>query len=278
MSARTARPEVAETEIPRPPFPWQGWIAAVAVVGLLWWSSMPPPIGTGFNLREVVEGWPQMQVFFQRLFPTPDRPWPLDYLPQIVNRMTETLKIATAASIFGAVFALPFAMLAARNLAAGRIVYGFGRGLLNLIRTIPDLVLAALLASAFGIGPLPGVLALTIFTFGVVAKLLSDTIETVDPGPQEAITAAGGNRIQQALFAVFPQVAPDFVAYSLYAFEVNIRAAAFLGYVGAGGIGMILNRDVKFFNYGRVGLIITTIFVTVLIIDTVSTTIRRRLV
>jgi phosphonate transport system permease protein len=219
-----------------------------------------------------------MQLFFIRLFPSSEKPWPLNYLPQITARILETLKIALAASFFGATVSVPFAMLSARNLAAGRIVYGIGRSFLNIIRTIPDLVLAALLASAFGIGPLPGVIALTIFTFGVVAKLLSDTIETIDPGPMEAITAAGGSPVEQAVFAVLPQVAPDFVAYALYAFEVNIRAAAFLGYVGAGGIGMILNRDVKFLNYARVGMIISAIFVMVLLIDTTSAYIRRKLV
>ena len=260
--------------ISKPPFAWRGWVAALVVFALLWWSAKD----TGFNLPAIVEGWPQMQNFFARLLPTHEKPWPFDYLPQVMGRILETLKIALAATIFGAALSLPFVLVGAKNLAAGRVVYNVGRGFLNLIRTIPDLVLASLLASAFGIGPLPGMLALVVFTFGVVAKLLADTIETIDPGPIEAITAAGGTRLQRAVFAVLPQVLPDFTAYTLYAFEVNIRAAAVLGLVGAGGIGMILNTNVKFLNYPRVGLIIFSIFVIVLMLDSFSTYLRRRLV
>lgn len=207
---------------------------------------------------------------------TPE-PWPLDYLPRITEKLLETIRMAFLASVFGSAFALPFALIGTRNLAS-RGVYAFGRSLLSLLRTIPDLVLATLLVSAFGIGPFAGVLALTAFTFGIVAKLLTDTIETVDPGPLEAIAATGGTRLQRAFFGVFPQVAPDYVAYTLYAFEINVRASAVVGLVGAGGIGVILNEAISLLRYGRVGLIIAITFVAVFVIDTVSTWIRSRLV
>jgi phosphonate transport system permease protein len=258
----------------KPPFPWRGWLAAAIVLAVLWWSA----VGTGVSVRSFVEGFPEIVVYFQRLLPSAERPWPLDYLPQIQARMLETVKIALAATIFGAALALPYALVGARNLAAGRWVYGMGRGFLNLVRTVPDLVLATLLAAAFGIGPLPGVLALLVFTFGLVAKLLCDTVETVDPGPLEAITAAGGTRLQRALFAALPQIGPDFVGFSLYALEVNIRAAAVLGLVGAGGIGFILKRDITFFQYSRVGMVIAATFVVVLVIDTLSGWLRSKLV
>jgi phosphonate transport system permease protein len=257
-----------------PPFPWRGWVAAGLVVALLLWSAQ----GTGFSLKELTSGFPEIIAFFRKMLPSEGRPWPWDYLPQIQQRLIETIKIALSASIMGASLALPYALIGARNLAAGRWVYNFGRGLLNLIRTVPDIILATVLASAFGIGPLPGVAALTIFTFGVVAKLLCDTVETVDPGPAEAIAAAGGTQVQRAVFAVLPQVAPDFVAYSLYAFEINIRASAVLGLVGAGGIGFILQKDLGFFRYQHVGLIIFVTFLAVLVIDSLSTWLRSKLV
>jgi phosphonate transport system permease protein len=103
-------------------------------------------------------------------------------------------------------------------------------------------------------------------------------VETVDPGPAEAIAAAGGTQVQRAVFAVLPQVAPDFVAYSLYAFEINIRASAVLGLVGAGGIGFILQKDLGFFRYQHVGLIIFVTFLAVLVIDSLSTWLRSKLV
>lgn len=259
---------------PKPPFPWRGWLAAVIVAGILVWSARD----IGADPRAFAEGIPDMQAYFQKLLPSEERPWPLDYLPVIQARLLETIKVALAATFFGSALALPFTLIGTRPLAISRLVYNTGRGFLNLLRTIPDLVLASLLASAFGIGPFAGLLALFLFTFGIVAKLLSDTIETIDPGPMEAIAAAGGTRLQRAVFAVLPQVGPDFVAYSLYAFEINVRVAAVLGFVGAGGIGLILYRDINFFRYSHVGLIIAITFAVVFVIDSLSTWLRSKLV
>ncbi len=258
----------------KPPFPWRGWIAAAIVVGILFWSAR----GTGASVGAFVEGIPEMGAYFRKLVPSQEKPWPYRYLPEIQERLVETIKIALAATVVGSLFSLPFVLVGTRTLAPGRLVYNLWRGFLNLLRTIPDLVLASLLAAAFGLGPLPGLLALIFFTFGVVAKLLSDTVETVDPGPMEAITAAGGTRLHRAVFATLPQVAPDYVAYTLYAFEINVRVAAVLGLVGAGGIGQILYRDINFFRYGHVGLIIAVTFAVVFLIDSVSTWLRSKLV
>jgi phosphonate transport system permease protein len=241
------------------------------VFGILYWSAL----GTGATWWAFVDGLPDVFAYFGKLVPTRET---LAFLPQIAARLVETVKIALAASAVGSLLALPFALLAARNLAASRLVYGLGRSLLNFVRTVPDLILATLLAAAFGLGPLPGVLALTVFTFGVVAKLLADTVETIDPGPLEAVAASGGTRVEQAVFAVLPQVAPDFVAYALYAFEINVRSAAVLGLVGAGGIGMTLITSISLFQYKQVGLIIAATFAAVFLIDALSTWLRSKLV
>jgi phosphonate transport system permease protein len=249
-------------------------VAAIIVFTLLAWSVA----GTGASLPALVEGLPAMGDYLRRLLPSEGRPWPLDYLPRIVEPLLQTVKVAFAASVIGSALALPFALVGTRTLAPGRAVYNLARGFLNFLRTIPDLVLAGVLAAAFGLGTLPGLLALVLFTFGVVAKLLADTVETVDPGPLEAISAAGGTRLQRAVFATLPQVGPDFVAYALYAFEINVRVAAVLGFVGAGGIGEVLVADLRLARYGRVGMVIVLTFLLVLIIDSVSTWLRRRLV
>lgn len=256
-----------------PPFPWRGWLTAAVVFAVLVWSAR----GTGVNGRAFVEGLPKMTEYFQRLLPSPGRPWPFEYLPKITERLLETIRMAFLASVIGSALALPFALVGTRNLAS-RTVYAVGRGFLSLLRTVPDLILATLLVAAFGIGPVAGVLALIVFTFGVVAKLLTDTVETIDPGPLEAITAAGGSRLQRAVFAVFPQVAPDYVAYTLYAFEINVRAGAVLGLVGAGGVGVVLNEAINLFRTGRVGLIIAITFAAVFVIDSLSTWLRSKLV
>lgn len=267
MSVNPVRPAA-------PPLPWKAWLITAAIVALLYWSATD----IGVSLKAFQEGLPDLTSYFGRLVPTKERPWPLDYLPQIQSRLIETIKIALGSSILGSALSLPYALIGAQNLAPSRWIYTLGRGILNLLRTIPDLVLATLLAAVFGIGPIAGMLALIFFTFGVVAKLLCDKIETIDPGPMEAVTAAGGTRLERAIYAVFPQIAPDFAAYSLYAFEVNVRAATVLGLVGAGGIGVILQRDISFMNYSKVGLIIAVTFLVVLIIDTFSTWLRSKLV
>jgi phosphonate transport system permease protein len=255
--------------VARPPLPWKTWFAAGVVGAILVWSAA----GTRFDSVKLITAMPEILAFFQGMLP----PWPAAFAKKLVDPLAETLRIAVASSLGGAVLALPFTLLAARNLARSPAVYHAGRSILNLIRTIPDLVLAALLASAFGIGPMAGFLALMVFSFGVVAKLLADTVETIDPGPIEATAAAGGNRIQQAAMAVLPQVAPDFVAYTLYAFEINVRAAAVLGLVGAGGIGVLLKTQIAFLSYGNVGVIVAATFVVVFLIDSLSGALRRRL-
>ena len=259
---------------PKPPLPWRGWLAALVVAGILVWSYQ----GTQFSPRAFAEGLPNMGEYLQRLLPSAERPWQRKYLPEIQFRLLETVKIALAASVIGSLLSLPFALAGTRNLAASRWEYGFWRGFLNLLRTIPDLVLASILVAAFGLGPLPGLLALIVFTFGVVSKLLADTVETIDPGPLEAIAAVGGRRLERGLFAVFPQVAPDYLAYSFYAFEINVRVAAVLGLVGAGGIGQTLKTDIDLFRHGRVGMIIAAMFLVVLLIDSLSTWLRSKLV
>jgi phosphonate transport system permease protein len=128
------------------------------------------------------------------------------------------------------------------------------------------------------VGPLPGILALIFFNLGVVVKLLSETIDGVDPGPIEAARATGANRAQTVRWAVQPQVLPNFVAYSLYVFELNIRASAVIGIVGAGGIGNLINTERRFFRYENLSVILVEIFVFVLLIELVSIWLRRRLV
>lgn len=219
-----------------------------------------------------------MLAYFHNLLPSAHKPWPVSYWAEIKDRLVETIKMSLGATAVGSALALPLVLVSTRQLAANRWVYAGGRGLLNLIRTVPDLVLANLLVAGFGPGPFAGILALTVFTFGVVAKLLSDTVETVDSGPLEAIAAAGGTQLQRAIFALLPQIAPDYVAYTLYAFEINIRVAAVLGLVGAGGIGQILSRNIDYLQHERVGMIIAATFVAVFLIDSASTWLRSKLV
>ena len=137
------------------------------------------------------------------------------------------------------------------------------RGILSVVRAIPDFLYALIFVAAVGIGPLPGILALIFFNVGVVAKLLSETVDAIDTGPIEAADAVGSGRTQMVRWAVLPQVLPNYVAFSLYAFELNVRASTVLGFVGAGGIGFLLRTQYQFLQWSNVSVIIICLFVIV---------------
>lgn len=230
-------------------------------------------VGVGFSMRELIRNFSKLGRLVDDSLP-PD--WA--FWPRLLEPFLETLQIAVIGTIVGGVIALPIAILAARPVAPARSVYWLGRMTMNVLRTMPDLFWAMLFASAVGFGPFSGALALSIFTVAVVSKLLSESAEAIDLGLLEAVRASGGNWLETVVFSVVPQILPQYVSYVLYAFEINIRASAILGLVGAGGIGMVLNTQRTTFQYGRVSLIVFTVFLAVLVIEQVSEAARRRLV
>ncbi|MGJ9459422.1 phosphonate ABC transporter, permease protein PhnE [Oceanobacillus sp. CF4.6] len=191
--------------------------------------------------------------------------------------MVETIQMAIIATTVAAILTVPLALLAAENVTTFKPLYVITRTFLNILRTIPDLVLAVIFVGLFGIGLFPGILALIIFSLGILAKLISETIESVDMNPMEAMRASGGNVFQVIWYALIPQVLPQFTSLVLYVFEINIRASVVLGLVGAGGIGLILNQQLGFYNYPNAMMIIILIFVVVIVIEYISTKIREAL-
>jgi phosphonate transport system permease protein len=200
------------------------------------------------------------------------------FLPRVVDPMIETFQMAVIASFIGCGLALPITFFASRTTVANRPTLTVVRGVLSVVRAIPDFLYALIFVAAVGIGPLPGILALIMFDIGVVAKLLSETVDGVDSGPIEAADAGGSSRTQMVRWAVLPQVLPNYVAYSLYAFELNVRASTVLGFVGAGGIGFLLRTQYQFLQWSNVSVIIISLFVIVVLIEFVSIRLRRRLV
>jgi phosphonate transport system permease protein len=162
--------------------------------------------------------------------------------------------------------------------APNRLTYLLDKSFMNVIRTIPDLFWAMLFVAGVGIGPLAGVLALFFFSLAIMSKLLSETVDSVDTGPLEAARATGGSHFPAVRVSVLPQVLPNYVAYALYIFEINIRASVVLGLVGAGGIGRVLEAQRSFFRFDRVLALVIVIFVLVFVIEQVSVAFRRRLV
>ncbi|GIO33938.1 MULTISPECIES: phosphonate ABC transporter, permease protein PhnE [Paenibacillus] len=242
-----------------------GWIVLIAVL-------VACSIRTDVTPYQLIVGLPQMGSLLQEMFP-PD--W--SYLPTVWGPMMETVQVAILGTTLGGLLAVPAALLCASNLRISRFVSVPARMLLNLIRTIPDLLFAAIFVAVFGIGPFAGMLALVFFSFGIIAKLTFEAIEAIDPGPLEAMSAVGANRLQIIMYAVVPQALPYFMSYLLYTFEVNVRAAAVLGLVGAGGIGLLLDRSLGLFRYDRAAVIILLTLAIVLVIDYASTIIRRKL-
>ncbi len=227
---------------------------------------------TEFSIGSLLTGTGDFFRFFGRLAPD----W--SYLPEVWAPILETLQIAYLGTLFGTALALPLLFLASANTTTDRITLQVSRAILTVLRSIPDLLYAALLAPILAIGPLPGVVALTLFSMAVLSKLGSETVEAVDPGPMEAVRATGGTRDEVIVYAVVPQVAATMISYILYVFEINVRASVIIGLVGAGGIGQDLLARLNFFAYGDVSTIILVIFVLVLAIDALSVWARSRLI
>src|SRR5690606_13716108 len=196
---------------------------------------------TNFNIVSLFEGTSDFFGFMRRLAPD----W--SFLPAVWKPLIETLQIAYVGTFFSTLIALPLIFLASRNTSVDPITMWIARTLLTVLRSIPDLLWAALLLPILVVGPLPGAVALTMFTIGVLAKLGSESVEAIDPGPLEALRAAGAGRAATIVYAVIPQVAATMISYVLYSFEINVRASVIIGLVGAGGIGFLLQVRLNFF-------------------------------
>ncbi len=176
------------------------------------------------------------------------------YIAIIWQPILETIQMAVMGTTIGTLFAIPpFSFLAASNIVKNSWAHGLIRFFLDLVRTLPDLLLAAIFVAIFGIGSTAGgVVTLAIFSFGMVSKLFYEVIETIDEGPIEALESVGARKLQIIHFAVVPQVMNQFISYFLYTLEINVRASTVLGYLGAGGIGGVyLQRSLNEFNYTK---------------------------
>jgi phosphonate transport system permease protein len=187
------------------------------------------------------------------------------------------LQMAWLGTVFGVILGLPWMFWSSRNATPSPLLMWFSRTFMTVLRSIPDLVYAAVLVAVLALGPLPGVVAITIFTLSILAKLGSEYVEAIDPGPLEALKAAGAGGTQVVVYGVVPQVAASLTSYILYIFEVNVRASTVLGFVGAGGIGLLLNRYTALFQYERLTVLLIVTFVVVAVIDGVSAFVRSRL-
>jgi phosphonate transport system permease protein len=242
------------------------WVVAAAVIlGWVAWDTGSDPV-------RLARGLPWIADFVRRMLP-PD----LTVLPATLAGALVTLEIALLGTAAAAVLALPLGFLSARNVAAPGAFYP-ARAVLNFFRSIDTLVYALVFVAAVGLGPFPGVLAVVAYTTTSLAKLYSEAIEGIDPGPVDAVTATGATQLQILRFGVVPQVLPLFLSYVLYRLETNIRAATVLGFVGAGGIGFYLQTYLRTIDYPAASTALLVTVAMVMVVDGVSSRLRDRLV
>lgn len=251
----------------QPPMP----IAPFVIVGLITALIIAGNI-TGFNFQTIIKRGNQFFVILKDMFP-PNFSFAKDVLPSLI----ETIKISVLGSMIGSFIAIPFAMMCATNINKSKFVLILVRVVMSITRTLPTLIIALISTYIFGLGTFAGTFAITIFTFGIVTKMLYEKIETVDMGAFEAMEAVGATRVKAFVGAVMPQIMPSYISVCLYSLEINVRAAAILGYVGAGGIGLILNEKIGWREYDKVGMILIMLFITVVIIEGLSKYVRERL-
>jgi phosphonate transport system permease protein len=203
---------------------------------------------------------------------------PVGYLMHVLRKMLETLELGLWGTVIAIVFSVPLAFFSARNYSPNRATYVVARGFVSLFRSVPELISALFLVLAFGFGPIAGVLALGIHAAGFLGKFYAEDIENADDKPQEAMRAIGANKVKTLWTAVIPQVIPQYIAYTLYILDRNVRMATVIGIVGAGGIGQELKGRYDIYNYGHVGTILVIIFLTVFALDQISARVRARYV
>lgn len=205
------------------------------------------------------------------------RDMPFDRFGHLCGQMWDSIAMAWMGTLIGALFAVPLAFLAAENLV-GRPVAWVTRQLFNVIRAVPEVIVALLFVPIFGLHPMAGVMAIGVHSIGSLGKLLYEVVEGIDRGPLEAADAVGASRLQRLRSSVIPQVAPELTSFVLYRFEINIRASAVLGLVGAGGIGNDLAQAIRFREYGIAGLALIVIVVSTIAVDLISGAVRRRII
>ncbi len=242
-------------------------ILLVLLVVIIWALHM-----TEFDPSVVVRRIGKLWDLMRKLF---HPKW--SFFPKVVSPLLDTIKMSILGTVIGCAVALPVAILSSSNINKNAIIVSIFRFVLGLIRTLPTLVIALVCALIFSLGTFSGTVAIAIFTFGVVSKMLYESIETIDMGPFEAMEALGANKFQAFWSACVPQILPVYLSHCLYCFEMNVRASAILGYVGAGGLGITINERIGWRDYESLGMILLTLFVVVTFIEFFSAYLRKKL-
>jgi phosphonate transport system permease protein len=208
--------------------------------------------------------------------------YPSDTLGLVIQKIIETVFLALMGTTFAILISIPISFLASRNLMPhtllGNATYTLARTVLNVLRSIEALILAIIFAATLGLGPFAGVMALTLHSIASLGKLYSEAIESIDQGPIEAITATGANRLQMIVYAVVPQFIPQFLSFTLYRWDINVRMSTIIGFVGGGGIGYILLQYINLLQFRQAATCIWAIAIVVIAIDWASAKLRAQVI
>ena len=242
------------------------------VLAIVWALKM-----TGFDMMTIVSRFSKMLDLLKKIF-QPN--WA--FFPKVIDPLLDTVKMSILGTVIGCAIAMPVAILASSNINRSAVIVSVFRFILALIRTLPTLVIALVCALIFSLGTFSGTVAIAIFTFGVVSKMLYESIETIDMGPFEAMEALGANKFQAFWSACVPQILPVYLSHCLYCFEMNIRAFSakkqWINYrTRAGGLGITINERIGWRDYESLGMVLLTLFIVVAFIEFFSAYLRKKL-
>lgn len=266
------------------------YLLLFALAAFFFWSYRGSQIQ--LSLLFTGDGGGQILAYIQKLFP-PDFSAPV--LREALRGTVETFAISFMGTLLSAAIAIAVVFFASRNLIYSGLLYEMepkhgwkrglrllpylaAKGLLNLLRTVPEMLWALIFVFVVGLGPFAGVLALGVHTGGVLGKLFGEVLEDVDPQPVELLQSSGANRLQILFYGILPQVLPQFISYTLYRWEVNIRVAAVLGFVGAGGLGQRIHIAINLFFENQLLTLIIAIYILVTLVDYLSAYLRRKVI
>ncbi|MGR3342733.1 MAG: phosphonate ABC transporter, permease protein PhnE [Paracoccaceae bacterium] len=244
---------------------YAAWTTTLLIGLAVLWAGLSADV----ELSRLAAAGPRLADFLGRMMP-PD----LSVLPEVQKGILETLRIAILGTLGSVALACVLGPLAADSIAP-RWIYRPARLLLALIRSIPLILVAMLMVGAVGLGPLPGILAITFHATGMLAKFYAEAIEDVQQAPVDALGSAGATLLQQLRFGVWPQMAPTILRDTIFRFELNLRESLVLGIVGAGGIGFLIQTYVRSFQYEKTATVTIAIAIVILAIELTNTLIRR---
>ena len=227
---------------------------------------------TGFDFGIIIRRSKELPVILGKIFHPK-----FAYFPKVIKPLIETIKMSIIGTIIGCLIGLPLSIMASTNINRNKPTLLVCRFILSIMRSVPTLIYASVLALVFGLGTFAGTLAIVIFTVGIVAKMLYESIETIDMKSYEAMVSFGATTLQAFWAACMPQILPTYIDDCLYCFELNVRASSILGYVGAGGLGVLIRERTGLRAYNDLGMVLLTLFIVVLAIDFMNDYIRSKI-